>query len=155
MPIQKNRLRTKFGRRAQRHRRLNSEFTRLVAGGGNHAALVGPAAYDYRFAAQLRPLEQFHGNKERVHVHMQNGGFRGERKRRRVVTFRTKSSQVRHGNRLFLFRVLFALRRGVQEGSKALLDARRVRWNRSKSVQGKGSAYAVQERQRNRNCEQE
>ena len=72
MPIQKNGLRTKFPSRAQRHRGMHSKLSRLVTRRCNDAALIRPPSHHNRLAPQLRPFEQFHRNKKRVHVDMQN-----------------------------------------------------------------------------------
>ena len=58
---------------AQGHGGVDAVAPRLVAGGANHAALVRLAADNHRQAAQLGALEQLDGNKERVHIHVQDG----------------------------------------------------------------------------------
>ena len=66
--VEKNGLRAKLRGGAQRHGGMNAETARLVAGGGNDAALVALPADDHRLAAQLRAREQFDGDEERVHI---------------------------------------------------------------------------------------
>src|SRR6266851_2144112 len=98
MPIQENSVWTKFAGGSKRHRRLNSKFPSFVTRGRNHAALVRPSANYNRFATQLRPLQQFHGNKKRIHIHMQNSSF--GRQYRRIIMLRSKSRQLRHAQSL-------------------------------------------------------
>src|ERR1700730_1091494 len=74
--IEEDRMRTETPRGTQGHRRVDSKFSCFIARSRHHAALVGSSAYDYRLAAKLRPLQQFHRDEEGVHVHMQNGRLR-------------------------------------------------------------------------------
>src|SRR5437763_840046 len=94
--IEINRVRAKAPGRTQRHGRMHAELSRFVARCGNDAALIGSATDDDRFAAQFRPLEQFNGHKERVHVDMQNRSDAGQRLLIDRTVYRAKTSHVRH-----------------------------------------------------------
>ena len=74
--VEKNCVGAKLPSGAQRHRGMDAEFPRFVARRGNHAALIGLAAHDYRLAAQFRSLQQLDRNEERVHIDMQNRSVR-------------------------------------------------------------------------------
>jgi hypothetical protein len=52
---------------------MDAEFAGFIAGGGDDAALVGTAAYDYGFAAEIGAIEEFDGDEEGVHVHVEDG----------------------------------------------------------------------------------
>src|SRR5882762_1279117 len=83
MPIHKNRLRTKFRRRAQRHGRMHAEPPRCVGCGRDYSSFVALSAYDYRFAFQ-RWIEQFfYGDEEGVHIDMKDGAWGGAHRSRR------------------------------------------------------------------------
>ena len=59
---------------AQRHRRVDAEAARLVAGGRHDAALVRPApAHDHRLAAQLGAIALLDRREERVEVDVEDG----------------------------------------------------------------------------------
>ena len=93
--FEKDRVRAEPPGRAQRHRRVHAVAPRLIAGRRNHAAPVGLPADDHGLAAQLRPLEQFHGHEERIHVHVQDRrDALGQRGR---FVLGAKVSQFRHG----------------------------------------------------------
>jgi len=53
---------------------MDAELTGFVAGGGDDAALIRSAADDNRLTAEIGALEEFHGDEESVHVHMEDGG---------------------------------------------------------------------------------
>jgi hypothetical protein len=57
---------------------MDAELTGFVAGGRDNTALVGPAADDHGFAAEVGAVEEFHGNEESVHVHVEDGGVEGK-----------------------------------------------------------------------------
>ena len=78
MAIEENRVRAETPGGAKRHGGVNAEFASFVAGGGDYAALIGPAADDDGLAAEFRALEQFDGNKKGVHVHVEDGGVEGK-----------------------------------------------------------------------------
>ena len=70
--IQINGVRTKPPSGAKRHGGMHAKLASFVASSRDDAALIRLPADDHRFAAQLRPLQQFHGDKERVHVDVQD-----------------------------------------------------------------------------------
>ena len=72
--VEKNGVRAEAARGAERHGGVDTEFAGFVAGGGDDAALVGAAADDYRFAAKIGAVEEFDGDEEGVHVHVEDGG---------------------------------------------------------------------------------
>src|SRR5258707_8954635 len=83
MPIHKNRLWTKFRRRAQRHSRMHAELPRGIGCGRDDAAFVALSAYDYRFAFQ-RWIEQFfYRAEEGVHIDMEDGARGGAHRSQR------------------------------------------------------------------------
>ena len=59
-------------RAGHRDRRTHAERARLVARGGDDAALVGVAADDHRPAAEVGVVALFDGRVERVHVHVKD-----------------------------------------------------------------------------------
>src|SRR6266436_9871961 len=79
MAIEIDGVRAKAPGPAQRHSGMHAELARFIARCGDHAALIRSAADDDGFATQLRPLEQFDGYKERIHVDVQNGSDAGQR----------------------------------------------------------------------------
>src|SRR5579883_417507 len=97
MPVEKNRMRAELARRAQRHCGLDSVFARFVARGGDDAALIGPSAHNDGLAAQFWALEQFDGDEEGVHIHVQNAGVRLSGGLLEAAMFRPKSREFRHG----------------------------------------------------------
>src|SRR6516225_6537581 len=76
MAIEKNRVWAKASRGTKRHGGLDSVLARFITGGGDDAALIRPAAYHNRLAAQFGALEQFHGDEEGVHVDVENRGIK-------------------------------------------------------------------------------
>jgi hypothetical protein len=81
---------------------MDPEFAGFVAGGGNDAALVGAAADDNGLAAEVGALEEFDGDEEGVHVHVEDGGLRRVFGGVGGVVFGAEASQVRHGVRVRL-----------------------------------------------------
>jgi hypothetical protein len=75
---------------------VNAVFAGFVAGGGDHAALIGTAADDYWFAAKIGAIEKLDGDEEGVHVHVENVRDGGRREIVCVYMERAKSSQVGH-----------------------------------------------------------
>ena len=51
---------------------MDTETPRLVACGGDHAAVLRPAAHAHRLSAELRVVPLLHGCVERVHVEMED-----------------------------------------------------------------------------------
>jgi len=97
MAIQENCVRTEPSRRSKRHRGVNAVFPRLVARGGHDAALIRASADNHRLASKLRPIEQFHGDEEGVHVHVEDGCCRLRRPLIERAMLGSKSREVRHG----------------------------------------------------------
>ena len=59
---------------------MNAKVACLVTRRRYHTTPIWLPAYNDGLAAQFGPLEQLHRDKERIHVHMQNGsGFQPER----------------------------------------------------------------------------
>ena len=84
-------------RGAQGHGGMNAELASFVAGGGDDAALVGAAADNNGLAAEVGALEEFDGDEEGVHVHVEDGGDRRRFGAVGGVVFGAEASQVRHG----------------------------------------------------------
>jgi hypothetical protein len=57
---------------AQRHGGVDAELAGFVAGGGDDTALVGAAADDNWFTAEVGPFDEFDGDEEGVHVHVED-----------------------------------------------------------------------------------
>src|SRR5205809_3239219 len=68
MAVEKDRVGTQPARRSQGHCRMNTVFSRFIAGRGDHAALILLPANDNGSAAQFRPLQQFDGDEKSVHI---------------------------------------------------------------------------------------
>ena len=96
MAIKEDGMRAQARRGAQGHRRMDAEFARFVAGSGDNTALIGPAANDNGLAAEVGALEEFHGNEEGVHIHMEDGGVEREFTLFNGIVFGAKAGQVRH-----------------------------------------------------------
>jgi hypothetical protein len=75
---------------------MDAELTGFVAGGGNDTALIGPTAYDHRFAAEFRALEEFDGDEEGVHVHVEDGRVQGKVVHFGGIVFGAEASEARH-----------------------------------------------------------
>ena len=95
--IEEDGMRTEAARGAEGHGGVNAVFARLVTGSGDDTALVGAAAYYNRFAAKVGSVEEFDGDKECVHIHVENGtveerilGLRGG------VVLGAEAGKVRH-----------------------------------------------------------
>ena len=73
MSVDKDGLRTKLRRRAQRHGRVHSEFARLIRRCGDHAAFVALSAHHNCFAFQRGIKQLFHRDEEGVHVDVEDG----------------------------------------------------------------------------------
>ena len=77
MSVDKDRLRTHLGRRAQRHGGMDSEFAGFIGGRGDHAALVAlPTDHD-GLALQRGIEELLHGDEEGVHIDVEDGAGEG------------------------------------------------------------------------------
>ena len=100
MTIEENGMRAKLGGGAERHGGMDAEFAGFVAGGGDDAALIGAATDDDGFAAKIGPIEQFDGNEEGVHVHVENGGMERDVAIVEGIVLGAESSQVRHEGRV-------------------------------------------------------
>jgi hypothetical protein len=87
---------------AQGHGGVDAEFAGFVAGGGDNAALVGTAADDNGLAAEVGTIEEFDGDEECVHVHVEDGRHGWEFGGVGGVVLSTEASQVRHGVRVRL-----------------------------------------------------
>ena len=87
---------TKLSGSAQRHGGMNAVFAGFVAGGGNDAALVGTAADDNWFAAEVGAIEKLDGDEEGVHVDVENVCDGGRCEVVRVCRERSKSRQGGH-----------------------------------------------------------
>ncbi len=96
MSFQENGVRAEFSCGAQGHRRMNPIFPGFVACGRNNATLIGTAAYYNGFSAKFRPIEQFHGDEESVHVHVQDRRCRFRRPLVERPMLSPKTRQVRH-----------------------------------------------------------
>src|SRR6516225_8286942 len=110
MSIDKSRVRAKTPCGAQWHGRVDSVLARFITGGGDDAALIRTATDHDGLTAQLGALEQFHGNEEGVHIHVENGGMEGNLARFRRVMLGAKTGQVRHG---------ISLRLGASGGNRS------------------------------------
>lgn len=77
MAVEEDRVGTQPARRSQGHCRMNAVFSRFIASSSDHAALILLPANNDGFAAQFRPLQQFHGDEKSVHIHVQNGRHHG------------------------------------------------------------------------------
>src|SRR5579863_2424386 len=73
MAVYEDGMRAKLGRRAQRHGRMNSKFTRFVGGSRDYAPLVALASHHHGFAFEGRIEQLFHRDEERVHVYVEDG----------------------------------------------------------------------------------
>jgi len=74
VPIEEDGVGTKAACGPERHRGMDPEFTRFVAGGRNDAALIRAAANDHRLATEIGALEEFDGDEEGVHIHVEDRG---------------------------------------------------------------------------------
>ena len=85
----------------QRHGRVDTVLASFVAGGGDDAALIGTPTDNHGLPAQVGAVQEFHGNEESVHIHMEDGGVgRDLGGICRGVVFRAEASKVRHANRV-------------------------------------------------------
>ncbi len=73
MPINKNRLRTKFRGRPQRHGRVHAKLACRVRCGRDYAAFVALPAHHHRLAFQRRVKQFLDGDKEGVHIDVKDG----------------------------------------------------------------------------------
>src|SRR5579885_3226198 len=80
----------------QRHRGVDAVLSCFVTRGGDHSPLVGLAAHDYRFSAQVRPFEKLHRNEEGIHVHVQDRSDAVDRRILERSVLGSKSRQIRH-----------------------------------------------------------
>ncbi len=97
MAVEKDSVGAEAARRAQGHGGMDAELASFVAGGGDDAALVGAASDDNRLAAEVGALEEFDGDEEGVHVHVEDEGHRQGFGGVGGVVFGAEASQVRHG----------------------------------------------------------
>jgi hypothetical protein len=95
--VEEDGVRTEAACGAQGHSGVDAEFAGFVAGGGDYAALVGAAADDNRFAAEIRAREEFDGDEEGVHVHVEDGGLRRNFRCVGGIMFGSEARQIRHG----------------------------------------------------------
>src|SRR5260370_6252423 len=127
--VQKNGVRAKAAGGAQRHRPANAVFACFVAGRGNYAALIGLPADDHGLAAQFWAVEQFHGDKARVYIDVQD---RRDARRRGLVkrtVLGTEASQFRHDFIAYAFPFFFARRfRPTLARRQGRGGCRRGRW---------------------------
>jgi hypothetical protein len=77
MTIDEDGVGTHLGGGAQRHGGMDSEFASFVGGRGNDAALVALSANHDGFAFERGIEELFHGDKESVHVDVEDGAGEG------------------------------------------------------------------------------
>jgi len=96
VPVEKDRVGAETRGGAQRHRGMDAELASFVAGSGDDAALIGPAADDHGSAAKVRALQEFHGDEEGVHVHVEDGRMQGSISHFGGIVFSAKASEVRH-----------------------------------------------------------
>jgi hypothetical protein len=75
---------------------MDAELAGFVAGSGDDAALIWSAADDNRLAAEVGELEEFHGDEEGVHVHVEDGRMQGSISHFGGIVFGAESSEVRH-----------------------------------------------------------
>jgi hypothetical protein len=102
MAVEEDSVRAEAASGAERHGGVDAKLAGLVAGGGDDAALIGAAADDYRLAAQFRAVEEFDGNEEGIHVHVEDGGVEGDfgGVRGRGVVLGAEAGEVWHGSRV-------------------------------------------------------
>jgi hypothetical protein len=81
---------------------MDAERARFVAGCRDDTALIGPATDYYGFTAEIGALEEFHGDEESVHVHVEDGGVKGKFTLFGGFVFSAEASEVRHGSRVRL-----------------------------------------------------
>ncbi len=81
---------------AQWHGGVDAEFAGFIASGGDNAALVGAAADDHGLAAEVGAREEFDGDKECVHVHVEDGGLEGGFGGVGSVVFGAEACQIWH-----------------------------------------------------------
>jgi hypothetical protein len=73
MAVNKDGLRAKLGSGAERHGGVHAEFSRFVGGSRNYAAFVPLASDNDWLAFERRIKKLFDGDKESVHVHVEDG----------------------------------------------------------------------------------
>jgi hypothetical protein len=84
MSVNKDRLRTKLGRRPQRHSGVHTKFARLIGSRRHYPTLVPLPANHYCFPLQRWIKQLFHRHEERVHVDVKNGFDRIEQEKTRA-----------------------------------------------------------------------
>src|SRR5438067_5213758 len=72
VPINEDRLRAKARRGAQRHGRVDAEFSRAIRGGSYHAPLISLTSDNNGLALERGVEQLLDRNEERVHVDMAN-----------------------------------------------------------------------------------
>jgi len=95
--VEANSMRAEAPRCAQGHGGVDPEFAGFVAGSGDDTALVWPAADDNGFATEIGAFEEFDGDEEGVHVHVEDGGHGGNYSVVGGVVFGAEACEVRHG----------------------------------------------------------
>jgi len=119
--VEEDSVGTEASRGAKGHCGVDAEFAGFVAGGGDDATLIGTAADDYGFAAEVGAVEELDGDEEGVHVHVEDGGHRRGFCGVGGVVFGAEACQVRHG-------ISVRLRRGGdnEEGREFQLESGNV-----------------------------
>src|SRR4029077_11973009 len=97
MAVEKDRLRAELCGGAQRHRGVNAEAPRFIACRGHDSTLVALAAYHDGQAAEFWTRQQLDGNKERVHINVQNRSAGISRGAMRGIALSSELGQFRHG----------------------------------------------------------
>jgi len=101
MAVEENGVGTKSASRAEGHGGMDAVFAGFVTGSGDDAALVRAAADDNGLAAEVRAVEEFNGDEEGVHVHMEDGRVDGEfRVGESGVVLGAEASKIRHEDRV-------------------------------------------------------
>src|ERR1700674_3324070 len=77
MSVHKNRLRTEFRRRPQRHGRVHAKLPRRIGSGRDHSPFVPLPAHYHRLAFQRRIKQFLDGHEEGVHIDVKDGAQRG------------------------------------------------------------------------------
>ena len=73
---------------------MDAVAARFITSRGYDSAAIRLSAHDDGFSAQLGTIEQLYGNKERIHIHVQNR--RGFQLERRDVALGTEMGEPGH-----------------------------------------------------------